>query len=137
MDLASRTIVLHRHSDLDCYMDTRSSVQKSPWCESIVMAGIKTSKGHKSPSVGMIEGLEEFTAIHNLVVGRTMVNTVDVNLTVPVLVVNSNSQVITIPASITQVMLIQEIQILTSGWSHCQSFVAFKCLHVLHGHCPW
>ena len=29
------------------------------------------------------------------------------------------------------------IAILTNGWSHCQSIVACKCLHVLHGHCPW
>ena len=63
----------------------------------------------------MIEGLEEFTALHNLVVGCTMVNTVDVNWTVPVLVVNSNSHVVTLPArtrmaSITHVMIIQEVK---------------------------
>ena len=80
------------------------------------MGGMKTSRGKKDPSVGMIECLEEFTATHNLVVGRTMVNMVDVNWTVPVLVVNLNSHVVTLPArtrmaSITQVTLIQDIKL--------------------------
>ena len=58
----NRTIVSHRDSDADCYMETRSSIRIPPWGESIVMGGLKTSRGHKGPSMGMIEGLEEFTA---------------------------------------------------------------------------
>ena len=41
----STTIVLDRDSDPDCYVETKSSVQIQPWSESIVMGGIKTSKG--------------------------------------------------------------------------------------------
>ena len=73
----NKTIVLHRESDLDCYVETKLS-------------------------------------------GRTMVNTVDVHWTVPVLVVNSNDHVLTLPArirmaSVTQVTLIQNINVQQKG----------------------
>ena len=48
--------------------------------------------------MGVIEGLKEFTLEHKLVVGRSMVDAGQSNWSVPVLVVNSNSYAVTIPA---------------------------------------
>ena len=92
------TIVLHREHDPECYVVTKTSVCVPPWGESIIMGGIKSSQGRQGPSVGVIEGLEEFTLAHKLVVGRSMVDARQSNWSVPVLVVNSNSHDVTIPA---------------------------------------
>ena len=62
------------------------------------MGAVKSSKGRRGPSVGVVEGLEEFTSVHKLVVGRSMVDAEHSKWSVPVLVVNSNSYAVTIPA---------------------------------------
>jgi len=92
------TIVLHREHDPDCFVVTRTSVCVPPWGESIIMGGVKSTKGRRGPSVGVVEGLTEFTLDHKLVVGRSMVDAGGSNWSVPILVVNSNSHTVTIPA---------------------------------------
>ena len=62
--------------------------------------------------MGVVEGLDEFTSIHKLVVGRSMVDAEHSKWSVPVLVVNSNSYAVTIPAwmaVIAQVVMIQNV----------------------------
>ena len=48
--------------------------------------------------MGVVEGLDEFTSIHKLVVGHSMVDAEHCKWSVPVLVVNSNSYAVNIPA---------------------------------------
>ena len=92
------TIVLHREHDPDCFVVTRTSVCVPPWGKSIIMGGVKTTKGRRGPSVGDVEGLTEFTLDHKLVVGWSMVDAGGSDWSVPILVVNLNSHTVTIPA---------------------------------------
>ena len=79
------------------------------------MGGVKTTKGRRGPSVGVVEGLTEFTLEHKLVVGRSIVDAGGADWSVPILVVNSNSSAVTVPAwtrvaRITQVVSIQSVR---------------------------
>ena len=101
------TIVLHREQDPDCYVVTKTSVCVPPWGESVIMGAVRSSKGRSGPSVGVVEGLEEFTSVHKLVVGRSMVDAEIYKGSVPVLVVNSNGYAVTVPEGTRMAMIAQ------------------------------
>jgi len=91
------TIQLH-HANTSSVNTVFSStaVVVPPRSEIVLLGRLRTAAGRRGPTAGIVQGLQDFVDRFDLVVGRSLVCASD--WTVPVLIVNSSDDVVTIPA---------------------------------------